>query len=167
MKPMELYLFRHGIAVDRENPTVKSDPDRHLTEDGIRKTRAAAAGLKRLQIPFDKILTSPWLRASQTAEILGDVLDMSVEALPELAGDHSVDELLQALAHQRVERLLLVGHEPLLGNTAGRLLCGSADFRIDLKKSGACALEVDGLPSSSPATLLWVLTSKQLRLMGK
>jgi len=74
MKPFELYFFRHGIALDKEDPSVTTDAARPLTEDGIRKTRAAAEGLKRMEIPFDRILTSPWLRAIQTASILAEVL---------------------------------------------------------------------------------------------
>ncbi|HZI50406.1 MAG TPA: histidine phosphatase family protein, partial [Terriglobia bacterium] len=67
MKGFELCFFRHGIAVDREDPSVTSDSERPLTEDGSRKTRAAAEGLNRMDVGFDRILTSPWLRASQTA----------------------------------------------------------------------------------------------------
>ena len=167
MKAIELYFFRHGIAVDRDDPSVASDQDRPLTEEGMRKTRAAAAGLKRMQITFDNILTSPWLRASETADILAEVLGIAAQELPELAGNCSVDALLKALGHKPAQHMLLVGHEPLLGNTAGRLLCGSADFRIDLKKSGVCAVQVDALPPRAPAALLWLLTSKQLRMIGK
>jgi phosphohistidine phosphatase len=164
---IELYFFRHGIAVDREDPGVAADEDRPLTEDGRRKTRLAAKGLKRLEIDIDRILTSPWLRAVETADIVADVFGMETTELPELAGNRSVDELLTALAKQRDQRLLLVGHEPLLGNTVGRLLCSGAEFRVDLKKSGVCALQLDSLPTRAPATLLWLLTSKQLRLIEK
>lgn len=167
MNGIELYFFRHGIAVDRGDPGITSDQDRPLTEEGIRKTRAAAEGLKRLQTDFDRILTSPWLRASQTADILADVLQMGTEELPELAGDHTPEELLKAIAGQRGRQILLVGHEPLLGATVGRLICGEAPFRIDLKKSGVCAVQIQQLPTKEPATLLWLLTSKQLRMIGK
>jgi phosphohistidine phosphatase len=167
MKTIELYFFRHGIAMDREDPHITSDQDRPLTEEGVRKTQAAAQGLSRLKVGFDKILTSPWLRATQTADILSEVLEMESEELPELAGNRTVDDLLQALAQQRGGRMLLVGHEPLLGNTVGRLLCGAGEFRIDLKKSGVCAVQVDDLPPQAPATLAWLLTSKQLRMIGR
>jgi len=168
MNAIQLCFFRHGIAVERGDPSVSSDADRPLTEQGIRKTRAAAAGLERLGVGFDKILTSPWLRASQTADILAQTLGLSrVETLPELAGDCSVDELLDALAGRHGRATLLVGHQPLLGAAAGELLAPGADIEIDLKKSGACAVEVDALPPRSRATLLWLLTSKQLRRIGK
>jgi phosphohistidine phosphatase len=166
MNTIELYFFRHGIAVDREDTTVTSDADRPLTDEGRRKTRLAAKGLERLELGIDRILTSPWLRAVETADIVADVLGMDRAELPELAGNRSVDELLGALSRQRDERVLLVGHEPLLGNTVGRLLCSGADFRIDLKKSGVCAVQLDALPPRAPATLLWLLTSRQLRMMA-
>jgi phosphohistidine phosphatase len=166
MNTIELYFFRHGIAVDREDATVTSDADRPLTDEGRRKTRSAAKGLERLELGIDRILTSPWLRALETADIVADVLGMDRAELPELAGNRSVDELLGALSRQRDERVLLVGHEPLLGNTVGRLLCSGADFRIDLKKSGVCAVQLDALPPRGPATLLWLLTSRQLRMMA-
>jgi phosphohistidine phosphatase len=166
MKMIELYFFRHGIAVDRGDPAVISDRDRPLTIEGIRKTRAAAEGLKRLQIDFAGILTSPWLRAAQTADILAEVLQMTADELPELAGDRTPEELLKALEGPR-GRQILVGHEPLLGNTIGRLVSGAAPFRIELKKSGVCAVRVQEPPTDESATLLWLLTSKQLRMIGK
>ena len=166
---MEIYFFRHGIASDRNDPAYPSDQDRPLTEEGIRKTREAAQGLKRLDIAFDNILTSPWLRARQTAEIVAKVLGMEnrLENLPELEGDRTVDDLLAALGDNRASRLLLVGHEPLLGDTIGHLVCPDGNMRVDLKKSGAAAVEIDGLPPRNPGALLWLVTSKQLRLMGK
>ena len=78
MKGIELVFFRHGIAED-----TLPDRSRPLTEEGIRKTRAAAEGLKKMEISFDRIFTSPWLRASQTAAILSELL---AAAMPLLAG---------------------------------------------------------------------------------
>jgi phosphohistidine phosphatase len=167
---MELCFFRHGIAAERDDSAFPTDRDRPLTEEGIRKTQEAAEGLKRLGMTFDRILTSPLLRASQTAEILAEVLGLkqAVEALPQLSGDSSVEELLGALARRRPGRsLLLVGHQPLLGQTVARLLSPTASFEVDLKKSGAAAIEVETLQSRVPGTLLWLLTSRQLRMIGK
>ncbi len=166
MKTLELCFFRHGIAIDRGDPSVTSDPERPLTEDGIRKTRAAAEGLKRLDGGYDRILTSPWLRAKQTAAILADVLALPApEELPELAGDGTPEELLDALGRRHGRRTLLVGHEPLLSATVIRVLGG--EWSLDLKKAGACAIAVDALPHRKSATLLWHLTSRQLRWLKK
>jgi phosphohistidine phosphatase len=165
VKTIELCFFRHGIAIEKDDPSVRSDTERPLTEEGTRKTRSAAEGLKRQELEFDKILASPWVRARQTAEILADVLALpGAQEFPELAGDRTPDELIEALArHQHGRRMLLVGHEPLLSMTVVNLLGG--DWTLDLKKSGACLIEVDALPPRKSATLLWHLTSRQLRLM--
>src|SRR5262245_25003779 len=105
MKGFELYFFRHGIALDREDPSVTDDALRPLTEDGLRKTRSAAEGLKRMEIAFDRIFTSPWLRAVQTASILSEVLYLSpATELPELAGDRTPAELVNALAKHHGKR---------------------------------------------------------------
>jgi phosphohistidine phosphatase len=166
MKGLELCFFRHGIALDKDDPSVASDADRPLTAEGIKKTRAAAKGLDRLGIPFDKILTSPWTRAAQTAAVLSEVLLLpATQELAELAGNHTPPELVRALASNHGKRTLLVGHEPLMSATVRHLLGG--DWSLDLKKSGACLVFVDALPPRRPATLLWLATSRQLRLMGK
>jgi phosphohistidine phosphatase SixA len=72
---------------------------------------------------------------------------------------------MEALSHNHGKRNLLVGHEPLLSATVVHILGG--EWLLDLKKSGACTLQVDALPPRKPATLLWCLTSRQLRWMGK
>ena len=165
---MELYFFRHGIAADREDPEYPDDRDRPLTEEGVRKTREAAYGLKQMDITFDRILTSPWKRAAQTAQILGKTLKVnSIENLAELEGDRSAEELITALGDHRESRLILVGHEPLLSQAITRLLCSEDGFAVDLKKAGAAAIEIDSLPPQRAGTLLWLLTPRQLRLIGK
>ena len=161
MKAMQLCFFRHGIAVDREDPAY-ADQDRPLTPKGEEKTRDAARGLARMQIPFEVALTSPWLRAKQTATIVTQVLGLpAAQELAELAGDRSPEDLLAALAPYRGQNILLFGHEPLLSETAVTVLGGG--WTLDLKKSGACAIEVDTLPPRKLAKLLWHLTSRQLR----
>src|SRR3954462_13841662 len=100
MKTFELCFFRHGIAVDKDDTSVTSDAERPLTEEGTRKTRAAAEGLNRLEARYEKILTSPWVRAKQTAEIVAEVLGLAApQELAELAGDRTPTELVGALAH--------------------------------------------------------------------
>jgi phosphohistidine phosphatase len=166
MKTFELCFFRHGIAVDKDDSNVTSDAERPLTGEGSKKTRTAAEGLSRLDERHEKILTSPWLRAKQTAEIIADVLGLPApQELPELAGDRTPAELIEALAHHHAKRTILVGHEPLLSATVVQLLGGN--WSLDLKKSGACTIALDALPPINSATLLWHLTAKQLRLMAK
>jgi phosphohistidine phosphatase len=162
MNGFELIFFRHGIAED-----IVPDRERPLTEDGIRKTRAAAEGLKKMAIPFDRIFTSPWIRAAQTAAILSEVLMVAEpEEMQELAGDRTTSDLLKAIKQSQGRSFLLVGHQPLLGDAVANLL-GAGNCEIDLRKSGACAIQVDGIPPKKPAVLKWLLTSKQLRAAAK
>jgi len=163
MKTTLLCFFRHGIAMDR-GAAGYADKDRPLTQEGKNKTRSAARGLMRMELSFNVVLTSPWLRAKQTAAIVADVLGLpEAGELAALAGDNTALALIDALEPYRGQHVLLVGHEPLLGETVVALLGGK--WILDLRKSGACAVEVSALPPSRPATLLWHLTSRQLRWM--
>ena len=165
---MRIYLFRHGEALPKTDPSVSSDPQRPLIEEGIRKTRQAAEALAKFEIPFDAVYTSPWVRAKQTAKILCEVLGLStvLQEMDELAGDRAVDDVMNALAKQNHHQdIILVGHNPLLSDIAAYLLCLSEGMQVDLKKSGICAVETDRVPPKNPGTLLWAMTNKQLRLM--
>jgi len=168
---MNLYLMRHGIALPQDDPSVTQDGDRPLSQKGIKRMREAAKGVRRLKIPFDGVLTSPLLRARQTAEIVASALDMEtrLEEISGLAPESTVEHLLFGLTrYQDREHLLLVGHEPLLSDTAAHLLGGRqpADLNLSFKKGSFCRIEIEGLPSVSPAKLHWLLTPKQLRLLG-
>ncbi len=66
---MQLYIVRHGIAIGREDPKCPPDPERYLTEEGVEKTKQVAKGVAALGITGDLFLTSPYVRAVQTAEI--------------------------------------------------------------------------------------------------
>jgi len=163
--------MRHGIAVDRGDTTKPSDDrQRALTPKGIKRMRKAAAGLLSLSIPFDRILTSPLVRARQTADIVAEVLHMEdrVEENQELCPDQSVQDLLSGLAaYAGKSNILLIGHEPLLSSTVSFLLSEKTGAEIRLKKGGVCCLEVDALPPKESAVLNWALTPKQLRLLAR
>ena len=131
--------------------------------------RRAARGLRRLGISFDTILTSPLVRARQTAEIVAEALGLEgqLEEISELAPEKSVDHLISGLSrfHDR-ENLLLVGHNPLLIHAFSFLISGKDNLEIDLKKGGLGCIETDGLPPRAPGQLHWFLTPKQLRRFG-
>ena len=168
---MNVYLLRHGIAAAKDDPAFPFDADRPLTKKGIKRMRKAARGISRLTITFDAVLTSPLVRARQTAEIVADALaiESDVVELSELAPENSPNQLLSALSGLKEhEHVMLVGHEPLLGEFAGFLLSAKnvSDLAIPMKKGGICHLEFDFLPSNTSAHLHWLLTPKQLRLLA-
>src|SRR5215468_260342 len=74
---MRLYIVRHGIAIDREDPKSPSDPERFLTPEGLKKTREVAKGFDALGISPAVFLSSPYVRAMQTAEIFADQLNFA------------------------------------------------------------------------------------------
>jgi phosphohistidine phosphatase len=166
---MNLYLMRHGIAVDKDVGTAADDQDRPLTEKGVKRLRRAGRGLSRLDISFDMILTSPVLRARQSADIIARRLGLEsrLEESVELAPASTVERLLSGLAGYRDrQHLLMVGHEPLLSKTLSTLLVGGEDLAIEIRKGSLCRIGIDGLPPTRPAILHWLLTPKQLRLLG-
>jgi phosphohistidine phosphatase len=164
--------MRHAIAVAGDEPGVETDGERPLSARGIKRMRKAARGLKRLEITFDALLTSPLLRARQTADIVAQAIGLNdrVEEISGLAPESSVDNLIFGLARFRGrEHVLLVGHEPLLSQMMTFLLTGKKNesSNIPLKKGALCRIEVDGLPPDKPGTLHWLLAPKQLRLLGE
>lgn len=169
---MNLYLMRHGIALPADDPSVAHDGDRPLTPKGIKRTRKAARGLRRLNIPFDVILTSPVLRARQTADAVAGELgtEALMKEISSLAPESTVDHLLFGLTrYKNHEHLLLVGHEPLLSNALSHLLGGKSarSVHVEFKKGALCRVEIDDLPPSNPGKLHWFLTPKQLRLLSE
>jgi len=163
--------MRHGIALPLDDPNVGHEAVRPLSDKGVKRIRKAAKGLRQLDIRFDCILTSPLPRARQTAEIVASMIGKSdrLEEISGLAPESTVDHLLFGLTrYQDRDHLLLVGHEPLLGETASRLLGGRQDagLRLSFKKGSLCRVEIAGLPPVGPAKLHWVLTPKQLRMLG-
>ena len=167
---MELYLLRHAIAVERGTAGHEVDSTRPLTPDGARKMQRIAAGMAKLGLKLDVILTSPYLRARQTAEIVGSVFRMphSIQINEWLSpgGDQArfMDELAERYAGRK--GLLLVGHEPDLSELASTLICGSLDAAIDMKKGGLCHLSSESPHYGQCAILRSLLTPRQLVLLG-
>jgi phosphohistidine phosphatase len=163
-----IYLLRHGIAGPA--PAGMSDSDRRLTAEGRRRMRRVALGLKRLGVAPDIVLSSPLRRAVETAAIVAPVLggELGIETYVLLAPGHEPTEVLHGLHHYRkARRLLLVGHQPGLGQLLSHLLTGSsALLAVDLRKGGAAAVAVGTLPPRSAAELHWLLTAKQLRAIA-
>ncbi len=168
---MNLYLLRHGIAVSNDDPENMPDNDRPLSAKGIKRMRKAAKGMRRLGIPFDSVLTSPLVRARQTAEVVAQALGLGdhLEDLSTLIPGNSLSDLWSSLTpYQDREHLLLVGHEPLLSTVLSYLLTHDErrSIAVDFKKGGLCRVEITALPPNKAATLHWLLTPKQLRALA-
>jgi phosphohistidine phosphatase len=164
---MKLLLVRHAIAEDRLDWAQKSGDDdlRPLTERGRRRMKQGARGLRILLDELDAILTSPLIRAVQTADVLGEVYTRAevqvLEPLRPGSLPERVAERLAAFAGDAV--VALVGHEPDLGELASWLLSGRDVPFLVFKKGGACLLETNGPPRPGVADLLWHATPRQLR----
>jgi phosphohistidine phosphatase len=161
-----LYILRHGIAVTRGDAAYPLDSDRPLTPKGIKRTRRIADGMRRLKISFDVMVTSPYKRALETAFVVARQYGagQSIQTSPALAAEVLPEEVIRVLQEKyaSTKELLLVGHEPQLSALISTLTSGSAGARPLLKKGGLCKLEVDKLQAGKCATLLWLLTPRQL-----
>ena len=78
---MQLYIVRHGIAIDREDPKCPPDPERYLTEEGVEKTKQVAKGVAALGVTANLLLTSPYVRAAQTAQIFASALEYAKQKI--------------------------------------------------------------------------------------
>ena len=163
---MRLYIVRHAIASPHGTPGVKDD-DRALTEEGVQKMRAAGAGLRALDYVPEAILSSPLLRARQTAELLLEIFGKGIEfkATPSLAPSGSRQDLYReiALYDKKLKSLMLVGHQPSLGEIAGEIAWGSTDHYVELRKGGTCAIDLESVRGIPKGKLVSLLTPSILR----
>jgi phosphohistidine phosphatase len=165
---MILYLVRHGIA--EETAPGGSDRARRLTPRGRLRVQRAAAGLRVLVRRVDSILTSPYPRAAETATLVAAALAKApkpreLDALSSGTSPMDVLRVLRTAPHG--ERVMLVGHEPMLSELASLLLTGSIDgARIVLKKGGCVAIMIR-TPAPRAAMLEWAATPRMLRRVGR
>jgi phosphohistidine phosphatase len=167
---MDLYLLRHGIAAELDARSFANDPDRPLTLEGERKVKLIAEALQALELSFDLILSSPYLRARQTAEIVAEHLKARKRlGLSDcLTPGGSTKKLVDLLNHRQrcPESVLLVGHEPYMSGLISLLVSGRETFTVVMKKGGLCKLTAESLKHGRCATLQWLLTPRQMALMA-
>ncbi|HJU05149.1 MAG TPA: histidine phosphatase family protein [Nitrospiraceae bacterium] len=164
---MDCILFRHGIAVERDEWDGQ-EAKRPLTPRGIEKTQDAADGLARLEIMPTHLIVSPLVRALETAKIICDVLKFKddVQRCEALLPDASPSQLIKWLAALPADaRVICVGHEPNLGQSAAWMLVGAPAPGLSLKKAGACAIRFENEPKRGAGQLRWWLMPSQLRAM--
>jgi phosphohistidine phosphatase len=168
---VHLLLVRHAIAGERTDwaGTGRPDHERPLTPKGRERMERVAAGLVRIFPRLDRIATSPFLRAAQTAEILARAYpEADLAEVPALASGGALEDVVSWIAAAAsAKRLALVGHEPDLGRLAAFLLAGRPTPALPLRKGGACLLRVRGEPKRAEAELEWFLTPALLRKLGK
>lgn len=165
---MNLYIIRHAIA--EEEDASGEDSQRKLTDKGSKKMRQIAKGLRALSVEFDLILSSPYKRAAETAEIVGDVFKMKkkIEYTDNLIPMGNPDLLIAEINEKySVDSLAVIGHEPYLTTLISLLTAKSSPVEITLKKGGVCLLSTDDLHHTRRATLDWLLTPGVLVELGE
>ena len=165
---MKLYFLRHGLAGQHGDPKYKNDSLRPLTADGRKNMHLEGLGMRALGLTFDAVLSSPYLRARQTAEIVAQaykIKNKDIHFTDTLLPPASIEKLLQEVhaCFPKSKDVLLVGHEPHLTQMISCLLKSNKPLAIDFKKGGLCCLSIDG--ASKNASLIWLLTPMQLTLI--
>lgn len=156
---MELYFLRHGIAAD-VGPEGSGDAGRPLTKEGITKMQSAARGMRKLGLRLDALLSSPLVRAHQTAKIVAREIGLELQLAEELSPGCDLARLFGLLGeHRAAERVMLVGHEPDFSQLIGALTGGS---RVQIKKGGLARVDVELLEEGA-GTLIWLLPPRALR----
>jgi phosphohistidine phosphatase len=163
---MDIYFLRHGIAMQHGIETFPND-DRPLTEDGIQKMKKGAKGIAKIAGEVGIILSSPLIRAFDTAQIAAKLLDYTgtIERCEELLPGADFKDFVKLLArHDIHDALMVVGHEPNMSKVITALL-GAGRTSIDFKKGALCCVRVDGTVGAGKGVLQHFLTSKQLRMI--
>jgi phosphohistidine phosphatase len=167
---MNIYILRHGIAVEQGAAGFSKDSDRPLTPKGERKLWQVTEAMQALELSFDLILTSPYVRARQTADIVAEAFDARkrVEQLDDLTPGGSFKKLIDYLNGHKPPpaSTLLVGHEPYLSELISLLISGDVHTSVLMKKGGLCKLSAESLQHGHCATLEWLLTPRQMGLMA-
>jgi phosphohistidine phosphatase len=166
---MDLLIVRHAIAFDRSPRRWRDDGERPLSPEGLVRARKAAAGLKHITERPQCVLSSPLVRAKQTAAILTEFAGWpkAVECAA-LAPDEAPEGVFAALATQKEKIVAVVGHQPGLGRLLAACLpaqvLGGADPQaFELKKMGAALVSFSGTPRPGAGTLNWFVPPRILR----
>jgi phosphohistidine phosphatase len=169
---MELYIVRHAIAEPPGKGNGFSDEKRALTEEGRSRMREVVKGLRKLGVELDMILTSPLVRAVETAEILagsGGINRNEIQQTSALAPGALAEQLSAEIKSQGVaESIALVGHQPYLGIYISTIIQNvDGVLSLQLKKGGICCINVTETVPILRGDLMWLLTPRQLRMLAR
>jgi phosphohistidine phosphatase len=166
---MRLLIVRHAIAEDREEFAARGhlDSERPITAAGRKKMIEAAAGLREVAPQLDHLITSPFTRAAETADIVAKALGLPhPDTIELLTPERHPREFLDWLKTQPLTNGVgVVGHEPHLGLLISWCLMGNLDAHFDLKKGAVARIDFPDKPEEGKGVLRWLLTSRQLRKM--
>ena len=157
---MQVYLLRHGIA--EEARLGMSDADRELTAEGRRKLRETLQVASQADMQPTLLLSSPLLRAVQSAQIAAQALHYKQEIVKTnvLLPDSQLEKVWDEIrVHHDERELLLVGHDPLFSHLAGHLL-GAPELQVDFKKGAILRVDFESFGPKPRGVLRWFLTSK-------
>lgn len=162
---VDLCLIRHGMAEER-GPAWPDDRLRPLTSRGIARWRVGATGLLSVFQP-QVVLTSPLVRARQTAEILaiagGGLAIVEVESL----ADDDMAAVARDVLATRTKAVAVVGHEPWMSELLAWATAPGGGVYVDFKKAAAALVSFEGAPEAGGGTLKWFLSPAVLRLLGE
>lgn len=167
---MNLYIVRHATAVQRGTPGYEDDSQRPLTDAGRKRMKKIVNGLSEFGIALDAIVTSPYVRARDTAMILAKEFEMKdkVSLSDSLIPPGNFETLINEIREKYdVENLALVGHEPMLSSLISWLTTGNTAMKIVLRKGGVALLSTENLYVDGRATLQWLLTPSLMVELSK
>lgn len=166
---LDLYLVRHAIAHERDASRWPDDGKRPLSPQGESRFRLAARGLKRIVPAVDVLLSSPLVRALQTAQILREEARWpDPQPVRAFGSGQRVTQAVTALRdYSDTTSVAVVGHEPNLSELAAHLLAGAGEnLALEVKKGGVVCLGLDGGARPDSAWLRWSLSPKLLRALA-
>lgn len=162
---MELLIVRHAIACERDGERWPDDAERPLSARGVLRARQAARGVRKLLRRPVSVLSSPLLRAQQTAAILNEFAGWPRASLsPLLTPEASPAAVLALLARSRESCVALVGHQPGLGRLLVSCLPGGRGAAaFEIRKMGIAVVGFEGSPRAGHGTLRWLVPPRLLR----
>jgi phosphohistidine phosphatase len=166
---MQLYIVRHGIAIDREDPQCPAEAERYLTEEGIEKTKQVAKAISALRLQVDLMVSSPYMRAMQTAEIFASAFEYSKQKITKtdalLPGAEPSLFFRELAKEKQAATVFCFGHAPNVDELVAAAV-GAKHQITAMTKAAVASLELKRI--SPPAgQLIWLLTPKLARKAAK